>query len=60
MKAANLLSILARRFGVQPEGWEALAPRFPTLGDVDSPEALATYRAGKAAYKAELREKSTP
>jgi len=60
MKAANLVSILARRFGVRPEGWEALAPKFPTLGDVDSPEALATYRAGKAAWKAELREKSTP
>jgi len=59
MKAANLLSILARRFGVQPKGWETLAPKFPTLGDVDSPESLATYRAGKAAYKAELREKST-
>lgn len=60
MKAANLVSILARQFGVRPDGWEALAPKFPTLGDVDSPEALATYRAGKAAYKAELREKSTP
>jgi uncharacterized HhH-GPD family protein len=59
MKAANLLSILARRFGVRPEGWEALTPQFPTLGDVDSPESLAAYRAGKAAYKAELRDKST-
>lgn len=59
MKAANLLSILARRFGVQPEGWEALTPQFPTLGDVDSPESLAAYRAGKAAYKAALRDKST-
>jgi hypothetical protein len=26
-----------------------------TLGDVDSAEALATYQAGKRAYKAELR-----
>jgi uncharacterized HhH-GPD family protein len=58
MKAANLASILARRFGIQPAGWDAVAPKFPTLGDVDSPEALARYRAGKAAYKAELREKS--
>jgi uncharacterized HhH-GPD family protein len=58
MKAANLVSILVHRFGVQAEGWEAVAPTFPTLGDVDSPESLAAYRAGKAAYKAELREKS--
>jgi hypothetical protein len=26
-----------------------------TLGDVDSPEALATYQAGKRAFKAEQR-----
>jgi uncharacterized HhH-GPD family protein len=58
MKAANLVSILAHRFGVRPEGWEAVAPTFPTLGDVDSPESLAAYRAGKAAYKAELRSRS--
>ena len=30
-------------------------PKHPTLGDVDSPEALAEYQAGKRAYKAEMR-----
>jgi hypothetical protein len=30
-------------------------PKHPTLGDVDSPEALAEYQAGKRAHKAELR-----
>jgi hypothetical protein len=30
-------------------------PAHPTLGDVDSPEALAEYQAGKRAHKAELR-----
>jgi uncharacterized HhH-GPD family protein len=60
MKAANLVSILARRFGVQPAGWDAIAPKFPTLGDVDSPEGLARYRAGKAAWKAGLRKEPAP
>jgi hypothetical protein len=30
-------------------------PTHPTLGDVDSAEALAAYQAGKRARKAELR-----
>ena len=30
-------------------------PKHPTLGDVDSPEALATYQAGKRAKKAAMR-----
>ena len=39
----------------RPAGWEALIPDHPTLGDVDSPEALAEYQAGKRARKAELK-----
>ena len=34
---------------------EPLVPSHPTLGDVDSPEALASYQAGKRAHKAALR-----
>jgi uncharacterized HhH-GPD family protein len=55
MKAATLIAVLGKRLGVRPSGWEALAPSHPTLGDVDSPEALASYQAGKRAYKAMLR-----
>jgi uncharacterized HhH-GPD family protein len=55
MKAATILSLLGKRFGVRPDGWEALVPNHPTLGDVDSAEALAEYQAGKRAHKAELR-----
>ena len=36
-------------------GLAAELPLHPTLGDVDSAEALATYQAGKRARKAELR-----
>ncbi len=55
MKARSLIAILANRFGVRPDGWEDVAPTYPTLGDVDSPEALEAYQAEKRAYKASLR-----
>ncbi len=55
MKARTLVAVLANRFGVRPTGWEEVVPRYPTLGDVDSPEALAAYQAGKRARRAELR-----
>ncbi|HET7676744.1 MAG TPA: HhH-GPD-type base excision DNA repair protein [Candidatus Limnocylindrales bacterium] len=55
MKVRSLIAILAKRFDVRPPGWEEVAPSYPTLGDVDSPEALARYQEGKRAYKASLR-----
>ena len=55
MKAKTLLAILGKRYGIKPAGWDEVAPKHPTLGDVDSPEALARYQAGKRAYKATLR-----
>jgi uncharacterized HhH-GPD family protein len=55
MKVRSLIAILAKRFGVQPPGWEEVAPKHHTLGDVDSPEALARYQEAKRAYKAKLR-----
>jgi uncharacterized HhH-GPD family protein len=55
MKVKTLIAVLGKRFGVRPPGWEDVAPTNPTLGDVDSPEALAEYQAGKRAKKAALR-----
>ena len=55
MKAGTILALLGIRYGIRPAGWEDLRPKHPTLGDVDSPEALAEYQAGKRAMKAELR-----
>ncbi len=55
MKAKTVLAIVVKRFGVQPPGWEAVLPTHPTLADVDSPESLAAYQAGKRAKKAEMR-----
>jgi uncharacterized HhH-GPD family protein len=55
MKAKTIIAVLGKRLAVRPPGWEAVAPDHPTLGDVDSPEALAAYQAGKRAHKAALR-----
>jgi uncharacterized HhH-GPD family protein len=50
MKIKALGSVLAKRFGVAAAN--GLVPNHPTLGDVDSAEALASYQAAKRAYKA--------
>ena len=55
MKARTVLSVLAKRYDVSLPGLAEVLPRHPTLGDVDSPEALASYQAGKRAYKASMR-----
>jgi uncharacterized HhH-GPD family protein len=53
MKVKALGSVLAKRFGVKVA--QGLVPGHPTLGDVDSLEALEQYQAAKRAYKASLR-----
>jgi len=55
MKVASLTAVIAKRLGVQLPGIEDVLPSHPTLGDVDSPQALADYQAGKRAQKAALR-----
>jgi uncharacterized HhH-GPD family protein len=55
MKVRTVLSVLAKRYGVSLPGLADVLPSHPTLGDVDSPEALASYQAGKRAYKASMR-----
>lgn len=51
MKVKSLGSVLAKRFGI-PVAHD-LVPDHPTLGDVDSLDALADYQAAKKAHKAE-------
>ncbi len=55
MKAGAIIAILSKRFGLSVPGLDAVMPTHPTLGDVDSAEALADYQAGKRARKAEIR-----
>jgi uncharacterized HhH-GPD family protein len=54
MKVKALGSVLAKRFGV--EAANDLVPWHPTLGDVDSLEALADYQAAKRVHKAEWQK----
>ncbi|WP_320672560.1 HhH-GPD-type base excision DNA repair protein [Patulibacter defluvii] len=49
MKVKALGSVLAKRFGVAAA--EPLIPWHPTLGDVDSSQALADYQAMKKVHK---------
>ena len=51
MKVKALGAVLAKRFGVAAA--EELVPWHPTLGDVDSAQALTDYQAAKRAHKAE-------
>jgi uncharacterized HhH-GPD family protein len=51
MKVKALGAVLAKRFGLAVA--QDLVPPHPTLGDVDSAQALADYQAAKRAHKAE-------
>ena len=51
MKIKALGAVLAKRFGVAAAA--ELVPWHPTLGDVDSAQALADYQAAKKVHKAE-------
>jgi uncharacterized HhH-GPD family protein len=58
MKVRSTLAVLAKRFGVDLPGMDEVVPQHPTLGDVDSAEALESYQEKKRAYKAKLRAQS--
>jgi uncharacterized HhH-GPD family protein len=53
MKIKSLGAVLSKRFGVKTA--KGLVPNHPTLGDVDSPEALERYQAAKREHKARMR-----
>ena len=55
MKARSLIAVLGKRLGVALPRLDEVMPRHPTLGDVDSAEALADYQAQKRAYKQRLK-----
>ncbi len=57
MKIKALGAVLAKRFGVAAAA--DLVPWHPTLGDVDSPQALAEYQAAKRLHKAEWTRKAS-
>jgi uncharacterized HhH-GPD family protein len=53
MKVKSLGAVLAKRYGLELAA--PLAPPHPTLGDVDSIEALQAYQAAKREHKAALK-----
>jgi len=57
MKIKALGAVLAKRFGVKAA--QGLVPGHPTLGDVDSPEALERYQAMKREHKAKMRAQAS-
>ncbi len=54
MKVKSVGAVLAKRYGVKVAG--ELVPPHPTLGDVDSPQALLDYQAAKREHKAEWKK----
>jgi uncharacterized HhH-GPD family protein len=58
MKIKALSAVLAKRFGV--DAADDLVPWHPTLGDVDSPQALVDYQAAKRVHKAEWSKVKAP
>jgi uncharacterized HhH-GPD family protein len=53
MKTTSLGAVLAKRFDVAAA--QELVPKHPTLGDVDSAEALERYQTAKREHKAKMR-----
>ena len=55
MKVRASLGVLAKRFGVDLPAIDEVVPTHPTLGDVDSADALEAYQEKKRAHKAKMR-----
>jgi uncharacterized HhH-GPD family protein len=61
-KTKIFVALLAKRFGIRPDGWEAAAGVFAddqprTIADCGGPDGLAAVRAWKASQKAAGRDK---
>ena len=52
MKTKIMISVLAKKFGVKPPGWEKHAATWHSVADVDSPESMAQARVVKREMKA--------
>src|SRR3954447_2439839 len=62
-KTRIFIALLAKRFGVRPDGWEKAAGPFAdktprSVADIDGPEALAKVRSFKQAMKAQNKTKA--
>jgi uncharacterized HhH-GPD family protein len=55
MKTRIMVSILAKKFGVKPPGWEKQAASWHSVADVDSAESMAQARDVKREMKAKAK-----
>src|SRR5438876_2990091 len=55
MKTKILIAVLAKKFGVQPPGWEKHAATWHSVADVDSVETMAQARDVKREMKAKAK-----
>ena len=55
MKTRILISVLAKKFGVKPPGWEKHAATWHSVADVDSVESMAQAREVKRDMKAKAK-----
>ena len=54
-KARVMVGVVAKHLGVRPDGWEKVAPDWPTLADVSTVAEREAYQAQKRAFKAAMR-----
>jgi len=54
-KARIMVGVVAKHLGVRPDGWESVAPDWPTLADVRTVAEREEYQAQKRAFKAAMR-----
>jgi len=54
-KARIMVGVVAKQLGVRPQGWEQVAPDWPTLADVHTIAEREAYQTQKRAFKASLR-----
>ena len=57
MKTKILIAVLAKKFGVKPQGWERHAATWHSVTDVDSSESMAHARDVKREMKTRSRDR---
>ncbi|MFN2581131.1 MAG: HhH-GPD-type base excision DNA repair protein [Candidatus Dormibacteria bacterium] len=57
-KARIMVGVVAKQLRVQPDGWQRVAPDWPTLADVHTVDDREAYQTQKRAFKASLRAAS--
>jgi uncharacterized HhH-GPD family protein len=54
-KARVMVGVVGKHLGVRPDGWESVAPDWPTLADVRTVGEREAYQTQKRAFKAAMR-----